>query len=101
MLIPARPYGVLRTLAFGAGLDSTGILAGWYESGLQMIDPIHVIVFADTGGERPHTYEFIETMQTWLREHGFPPITIVRKGGRQETLEENCLRMNMLPSLAY
>lgn len=97
----ANPHGHLRTLAFGAGRDSSGILAGWYESGLQTVDPIHVIVFADTGCERPHTYAYIETMQKWLAEHGFPPITIVRKGGRAETLEENCLRMNMLPSLAY
>lgn len=98
--IPREP-GTLRTLAFGAGRDSSGILAGWYERGLQLTDPIHFIVFADTGGERPHTYAYIQTMQTWLAAHGFPPITIVRKGGRQETLEENCLRVNMLPSLAY
>jgi hypothetical protein len=98
--IPRQP-GTLRALAYGGGRDSSGILAGWYEKGLQETDPIHVIVFADTGGERPHTYAYIEEMQKWLAAHGFPPITIVRKGGRQESLEENCLRMNMLPSLAY
>lgn len=37
----------------------------------------------------------------WLVERGYPPITMVRKGGRQETLEENCLRLDMLPSLSY
>lgn len=99
-VIPRQP-GELRALAFGAGRDSSGILAGWHEKGLQETDPIHVIVFADTGAERPHTYDYIGVMQQWLAEHGFPPITIVRKGGRQETLEENCLRMSMLPSLAY
>lgn len=96
-----REYGSFRTLAFGAGRDSSGILAGWYEKGLQETDPIHRIVFADTGGERPHTYTYIHTMNAWLFLHGFPFIDIVTKGGRVETLEENCLRMNMLPSLAY
>lgn len=99
-LIPREP-GTLRVLAFGAGTDSTGILAGWKERGLQETDPIHVIVFADTGGERKHTYEHLDIMDAWLVKNGFPPITRVRKGGRQETLEENCLRMDMLPSLAY
>lgn len=89
-------------LAYGGGTDSTAILAGWLEKGLQQTEPIDVIVFADTGGERPHTYDYIDrVMQPWLARHGFPPIQIVKKGGRQETLEENCLRMNMLPSLAY
>jgi hypothetical protein len=89
-------------LAYGAGTDSTGILVGWKERGLQETDPIVRILFADTGGERPETYAYIhDVMQPWLAANGFPPITIVRKGGIQETLEENCLRKNMLPSLAY
>lgn len=91
----------MRVLAYGAGTDSTGILAAWHEKGLQQTDPIDVILFADTGGERPQIYAYIELMQAWLAARGFPPITTVRKGGRQETLEENCLRLNMLPSLAY
>jgi len=96
-----RAYGSLRALSYGAGVDSTGIIAGWCEQGLQETDPIQVIATSDTGGERPEWYDFIEQMQEWLAQHGFPPITMLRKGGRQETLEENCLRMNMLPSLAY
>lgn len=91
----------LRVLAYGAGVDSTGIIAHWYESGKQLVDPIHVIAFGNTGGERGRVYRHIEEMQVWLREHGFPPITVLTKGGRVETLEENCLRMSMLPSLAY
>lgn len=94
-------HGSLRALSYGVGTDSTGILAGWLERGLQETDPIHCIVTADTGSERSRFYEYIEIMQAWLKKHGFPPINVVRKGGRQETLEENCLRMEMLPSLAY
>lgn len=91
----------LRVLAYGAGVDGTGILAHWYESGRQLVDPIHIIVFADTGGERSKVYRHINAMNKWLVEHGFPPITTLTKGGRVETLEANCLRMSMLPSLAY
>ncbi len=92
---------LMKILSFGGGTDSTAILCGWVERGL---DPFDYILFADTGGERPHTYEHIERMQAWLTKHGLPHITIVRKvrrDGRIHTLEENCLEANMLPSLAY
>lgn len=91
----------MKVLSFGGGTDSTAILCGWVE---RKLEPFDLILFADTGGERPHTYEHIERMQEWLRRHGMPPITVVRKvrrDGRIHTLEENCLEANMLPSLAY
>lgn len=91
----------MRALAFGGGTDSTGILCGWVERGLVQAEPIDIILFADTGGERSHTYEHIQRMNEWLPEHGLPKVIVVKKGGRAETLEENCLRMSMLPSLAY
>jgi hypothetical protein len=62
---------------------------------------IDLILFADTGGEKPHTYEFTRRFDVWLCANGMPSITWVRKGGRRETLEENCLRCHMLPSIAY
>ena len=91
----------MKVLSFGGGTDSTAILCGWVERGLA---PFDLILFADTGGERPHTYEHIERMQEWLPRHGLPQITIVRKvrrDGRVHGLEENCLEAQMLPSLAY
>jgi len=91
----------MNVLGFGGGDDSTGILAGWHLKGLQRWDPIDLILFADTGNEKPHTYEHVARMQLWLDLHGFPPITVVKKGGRQETLEENCLRKKTLPSIAF
>lgn len=91
----------MNVLAFGGGVDSTAILCGWVENRYVDVDPIDVILFADTGGEKPHTYEHIARMNDWLPRHGLPAVTVVRKGGRAETLEENCLRMNMLPSIAY
>lgn len=84
-------------VAYGGGSNSTALLFRFYELG---IIP-DLILFADTGGERPEVYANIEAMNKWLPEHGMPPIIVVKKGGMQETLEENCLRKGMLPSIAY
>lgn len=91
----------MRALGFGGGTDSTAILCGWQERGLQKIEPIDLILFADTGNEKPHTYDHIERMQKWLRRTDLPLITIVAKGGNDRTLEEDCLAKKMLPSIAY
>ena len=57
------------------------------------------ILFADTGGERPETYALVERFSAWLVGRGMEPITTVRVSG--EMLEENCLRREALPSVAY
>lgn len=87
-------------VSYGAGTNSTAMLVGMKERGIR---PDH-ITFADTGGEKPHTYEHIEIMQTWLKDNDFPPITIVKKvdiNGEVVTLEQFSLDNKMLPSLAY
>ena len=91
------PAPTFTVVSFGAGLNSSAVLVGLRERG----ERPDAIVFADTGGERPETYAHRDAMNAWCKRHGFPEIVTVRKGGRQETLEENCLRMKMLPSLAY
>lgn len=88
----------MRTVvSYGAGTNSTALLIGLHNRN----ERPDAIVFADTGGERPETYAHIEVMNDWCKKVLFPEIITVRKGGRPETLEENCLRMNMLPSIAY
>lgn len=66
--------------------------------------PIDLILFADTGGEQPHTYEFIATFNGWLRSHDLSEIISVRyhdKDGNRLTLERECLRGQKLPAIAY
>lgn len=73
---------------------------GLYEHGI----PVDLITFADTGAEQPHTYEFLKTMDEWLRARGMPQITVVEKhdrDGNRLTLEMECLRSGTLPSIAY
>lgn len=87
-------------VSYGAGTNSTALLAGMYEKGIY----VDLILFANTGAEMPHTYEYIDIMNTWLIKHGMPEITIVENvdhNGDRLTLEEECLRSHSLPSLAY
>jgi hypothetical protein len=64
-------------------------------------EPIDYITFADTGGEKPHTYDYIRLFSDWVVAHGGPKITVLKKDSMYSSLEDNCLRKNMLPSLAY
>ena len=76
------------------------MIIGMYVFGI----PIDLILFSDTGGEQPHTYAFIDIFNKWLDAHGLPVITTVYytdKNGDRLTLEDECLRRNMLPSIAY
>lgn len=85
-------------VSFGGGVNSAALLAGMWERGMTC----DVILFADTGGEKPSTYDFVDIMDKWLREHGFPEITRVRASQKTyKNLEHNCLYKKMLPSLAY
>ena len=88
-------------LSFGGGTNSTALCIGLRDRG---IIP-DLILFADTGGEKPHTYKHIHDMQIWLKKNNFPPITKAppcyptqKKDG---TLENECLRLKGLPSKVY
>lgn len=87
----------MNIVSYGGGINSTAMLIECVNRKI----PVDLILFADTGGEKPHTYEYVKTFSEWLQKHDYPEIITVRKAGNGETLEENCIRMNMLPSLAY
>src|SRR5215471_17622806 len=91
-------------VAYGAGVDSTALLVGLWRRG---ITP-HAILFANTGGEKDETYAYLDVMNAWLRDVGFPTITVVRNVVQDfkhwppyHTLEENCLTNGTLPSVAF
>lgn len=88
-------------VAYGGGVNSTAFLIEFVRLGIRP----GLILFSDTGGERPETYAFIAQFSTWLQSQGFPEIITVVKGFRKgfpvETLEQNCVRKGMLPSIAY
>lgn len=90
----------MNVVGYGGGTDSTAMLIGLWKNHI----PVDLILFADPGGEQPHTYAYLEIMDRWLKEHDMPPITRVwyqEKSGQRLTLEQECLRSGTLPSIAY
>ena len=94
-----RNSGVV--VCYGGGVDSTAMLIALRDAGIVP----DLITFADTGAEKPETYEQVEKMNDWLLAQGFPPVTVCKK----KTLETpaytdlggNCHDNETLPSLAF
>jgi len=79
--------------SFGGGVDSTGMLFEFDRQGY-MPD---ILIFADTGAERPDIYAHIEKLNKWLGDKWGKEIIIVKN---KETLYDECIRLKTLPSLA-
>lgn len=85
-------------VAYGGGVNSTAMLVGMRERGIRP----DLIIFADTGGERPETYKHVVFMRVWaLREMGVHLVTVRASQRTDRTLEENCLRRDTLPAIAF
>ena len=88
-------------VSYGAGTNSTAMLVGMKNQG---IIP-DLITFADTGGETPNTYAHLDYMQKWCKDNGFPVINVIAGQQPQQiidgTLEQECLRLGVLPSRVY
>lgn len=88
-------------VSYGAGVDSSAMLVGFRKRGIRP----DAILFADTGGERPETYAYLEeVIAPWLKSVGFPVVTTVRyvpTRAPYNTLEGNCLQNITLPGLAF
>ena len=85
---------------FGGGTNSTAYLIEWVKQGRRL----DLVLFSDTGGECPETYQHVGAFSWWLVQHGAPPVTIVRyhtREGEPVALEQRCLDTKRLPSLAY
>lgn len=60
--------------AYGLGVDSTAMLV---EFARRQIRP-DLILFADTGGEKPETYQYLSVIRPFLGRVGFPDVITVR-----------------------
>lgn len=87
----------MQIASCGVGTNSIAMIIELHNRG----ESLDVITFSDTGGEKPATYVYLKLFNEWCMQHDVPPVITVKKGGRVETLEENCLRLKMLPSVAY
>jgi hypothetical protein len=87
-------------VAYGLGVNSTAMLV---EFARRSIRP-DLILFADTGGEKPETYQYLDVIRPFLARVGFPEVLVVRyqpTWAVYDTLEQQCLHTGTLPSLAY
>lgn len=87
----------MQVVSYGGGTDSTAMLIELFGRG----ESVEYITFSDTGGEKPHTYEYLKMFSAWLEKRYGVPITVLHKNSMYTSLEDNCVKLNMLPSLAY
>ena len=78
-------------LSFGCGVNTAALMILLVRKRL----PFDEAVFADTGGELPETYAYLETARKFLSRHGVP-LTVVRSTAG--TLYDTCLRRRVTPS---
>jgi hypothetical protein len=89
-----RRVSRLSVVSYGAGTNSTAMLVGLHERG----ERPDLILFADTGGERPETYHHRDAVSDWCEGVGFPRIVTVAEA---VSLEADCLTRGALPGIAY
>lgn len=90
-------------ISYGGGTNSTALLWGMYEKGIQP----DLVLFADTGGEMPGTYLHVGQVREWALGLGWD-FRIVsnadpfpRKRHNHKSLEDECHNNQTLPSLAF
>jgi 3'-phosphoadenosine 5'-phosphosulfate sulfotransferase (PAPS reductase)/FAD synthetase len=84
-------------VAYGAGVESTAMLIGLRDRRV----PVALILFADTGSEKPETYAYLPIIQDWLTRQGMPPVTVLRRNSPRAgdtSLHGECIRKRVLPS---
>ena len=90
----------MKIVSYGGGVNSTALLIECKKRDIS----VDLILFADTGAEKPHTYKYIRYFNKWLKKNKMPEIVRVQRtniNGSYITLEGYCLSKNQLPSLAY
>lgn len=78
-------------LSFGCGVNTAALMVFLIKKEM----PLDEAVFADTGGELPETYSYLEVAKKYLAEHDVP-LTIVRSTAG--TLYDTCRRRSVFPS---
>jgi hypothetical protein len=85
----------MKVLSLGAGVNSTALLVLKVQGKIDF----DFAIMADTGGEYPETYEYIENYTKPLCEKYDIPLIIERKHtNNDETLHDYCLRTHFCPS---
>ena len=83
-----------HVLSYGGGVNSVALMILLIREKM----PLDEVVFADTGGEVPETYSYINITREFLQPHGVP-FTVVRKNG--SNLYETAWRRRVVPSAIW
>lgn len=83
-------------LSFGGGVNSTALMILLVSNG----EPLDEVVFADTGGELPETYEHLEHVRQYL-QHRAIPLTILAHRIHGRDLYETCWHRKVIPSALW
>lgn len=117
---------MLLVINYGGGTNSTALLIEVVNRGLLDAYEAVLVVFADTGSERPETYEYLALFGRWLKERGIDLVITrwLRKssrawfyegadgskvrwtgsvdlGGKFIAIHEDCEKQTTLPSRAF
>lgn len=87
-------------VAYGAGVNSTAMLIGLK----RRAERVDLVLFADTGCEKPETYAYLPVINRWLASVGYPSVTVIKRASPRAgdaSLFDECHRKSVLPSLAY
>jgi len=95
-------------VSHGVGVDSTAMMIKM----IQRKIPMDYCIFADTGAEKPFTYESARIVHEYLKYHGYPTRGPMKGCGlmvvkyeppkaHYRTLTGQLLRTDQLPALAY
>ena len=85
---------IRHVLSFGGGVNSVALMVLLLREEL----PIDEVVFADTGGEVPETYEYLEIAKEYFAEHGIPFTTVSKRG---DSLYDTSWRRQVFPSAIW
>ncbi len=79
-------------VSYGGGVNSTAMIVHIIKHNL----PLDYVVFSDTGDEMPETYEYLKTMNKYLKRRNIP-LKIV-KVRNKTSLSERCIKRKVIPS---
>jgi len=99
-LLDQSMQGQSLVVSDGLGVDSTAMLIHLHRQGARPTAVVH----ADTGSEWPETVAYRAERDAWLKQVGFPDLTVVKNPSPRAghvSLEHNCVDNRTMPSIAY
>jgi hypothetical protein len=93
MVIQGMEQKQIRVLSMGGGVQTTACLFKYWKE-------YDYVIFADTGGETPETYQYaIDYLKPFCESKNLPWITVTKmEDDKPITLEQYCLNSGQIPS---